>query len=70
MAQSRRHSAVEVFTSTFIGFIGSWIITYFTFLHVKDAAVAATTGVVLCTVWSLVRGYTIRRHFSQREPVE
>ena len=67
MAQSRRHSAIEVFTGTAIGFVGSWIITFLTFSYIREPAVAATTGVVLCTVWSLVRGYTIRRHFSQRE---
>lgn len=67
MAQSRRQSVTEVLTNTFVGFVGSWIITFIVIDNVKDSAVAATTGVVLCTIWSLVRGYTIRRHFSRKE---
>lgn len=64
--QSRRHSLYEVMTGTSIGVVGSWIITWLTFKYVPTPATAATVSVALCTVWSLVRGYTIRRHFAKK----
>lgn len=67
MAQSKRHSALEVCANTAIGFVGSWIITMACISEIKEPAVAATVSVVVCTVWSLLRGYTIRRHFNARQ---
>lgn len=64
--QSRRDSMVEVLTNTAVGFVGSWIITWLSFKYVPQASVAATVSVVGCTVWSLVRGYSIRRHFAKK----
>lgn len=67
MAQTRRHSMIETCSNTFIGLVGSWMITYLVLLYVDDKALATTTAVVLCTIWSLIRGYAVRRHFSSRE---
>lgn len=64
MAQSRKRSLLEVCSNTSIGMVGSWIITYLTFLNVQDKALATSVGVILCTIWSLVRGYAVRRHFA------
>lgn len=66
MTQSRKHSAIEVATGTLIGMIGSWSISY-TVLHlVVDPVAIATITTALCTVWSLVRGYMVRRHFNRQ----
>lgn len=67
MTQSRKQTMEEVVINTSIGFVGSWVITYCAMLTIRDAAIAASTAVVLCTVWSLVRGYTVRRYFAMRE---
>lgn len=65
MSQSRKHSVIEVTSNTAIGFVGSWIITFLVMIYVADKAIAATTSVFLCTVWSLIRGYFVRRHFNR-----
>lgn len=65
MAQSHKMTMMEVASGTFVGFIGSWIITYFTLTYVHDRIIAPTVTVCLCTVWSLVRGYFVRRHFNR-----
>lgn len=65
--QSRRQSIVEVVTNTFVGMVGSWLIAYSTLLFVEDRVLAATITVVGCTVWSLARGYWIRRRFARME---
>ena len=65
MAQSRRHSMIEVCSNTFIGMIGSWIITYLVISTIHNPMVAAPVTVLLCTIWSLVRGYFVRRHFAR-----
>lgn len=64
-AQSRRQSAVEVVTNTAAGMAGSWVIAYVTMSVVQDRSTAAAVTVAGCTVWSLVRGYFIRRRFER-----
>ena len=64
--QSRKHSAYEVLTNTFTGMVGSWIITWLSFATIENREVATTVTVLGCTVWSLLRGYAIRRHFARR----
>ena len=66
MTQSRKHSSVEVLTGTFTGFVGSWLITFWIVSLHMPPPVAATWTVSLCTVWSLVRGYAVRRYFATR----
>ena len=60
------HPLYEVFTGTFVGMIGSWLITWLTFKYVATPSVAATVSVFFCTLWSLIRGYAIRRHFAKK----
>lgn len=68
MSQTRLHSAAEVVTNTATGFIGSWVIAFFVMTTFEDRATAATITVLGCTVWSLVRGWTIRRAFNRVTP--
>jgi hypothetical protein len=67
MGQNRLESFIEANTNTFIGLIGSWLITWgvmswSTYPPMTTASIAA----VLCTIWSLVRGYYIRRYFVRK----
>ena len=63
--QTRKQTLVEVFTNVLIGFGGSWLITYL-FIQYEQIGYmeTATLIVFLCTVWSIVRNYTIRRFFN------
>lgn len=65
MRQTKREAAIEVLTGTAIGMLGSWFITLFVMSYLPDRLQAATVTVLLCTLWSLVRGYPIRRYFSK-----
>lgn len=64
--QTKRQTVVEVLTGTFTGMLGSWLISL-GWLHFSPygAAVDATAITALCTVWSLVRGYVVRRCFNR-----
>lgn len=65
--QSKRQSLIETVTSTFTGLVGSWCITFGVMTYLPGSVGARTTvAVALCTVWSLVRGYAVRRYFNQR----
>lgn len=64
--QTRVQSVVETVTGTSLGFAGSWIICYGIFSTVDDIATATTISTVACTVWSLARGYAVRRYFARR----
>lgn len=68
--QSKRNSVIEVLFNTFTGMVGSWLITYVVFMYVDDRALAATITVISCTVWSLLRGYFVRRYFNRVEEVK
>jgi hypothetical protein len=60
--QSRTHSVLEVLTGTTVGFIGSWFINFSVFsLSPLGLASNITLSTVGCTVWSLARGYALRR---------
>lgn len=65
--QSRIRSAVEVATNTATGLIGSWLIAIAVMTHIEDRTAAATITTALCTVWSLARGWAIRRAFNRLE---
>ena len=64
--QSRRHTIYEVLTGTTTGSLGSWLITWavLSWSPLGNAS-NATITVALCTVWSLVRGYAVRRMFNR-----
>jgi hypothetical protein len=65
--QSRRQSMIEVGTNTAVGMAGSWVISYASIVTIDDHAMAAAVAVAGCTIWSLVRGYWIRRRFASLE---
>lgn len=67
--QTRRQSVAEVVTNTLVGMAGSWAITFASMACIDDRALATSAAVVGCTVWSLTRGYVIRRRFAQLEHV-
>lgn len=64
MNQSKKQSLLEVLTGIGIGALGSWLITMLCLHLIEDRTMAGTVTVAGCTVWSLVRGYCIRRYFN------
>lgn len=67
--QSKKQSLKETLTNTFTGMAGSFAITMLCLqLFSGQVAIAASTT-ILCTVWSIVRGYTIRRWFNKQQVV-
>ena len=67
MKQSKKQSLIEVCTSTTIGMVGSWLITMGCLMFFTGPIAIATSTTILCTVWSLGRGYIIRRHFNNKQ---
>ncbi|MNR63114.1 hypothetical protein D3C85_1853210 [compost metagenome] len=67
MAQSRMQSLIETSSNTLIGVIGSWLITMGCFLVFTTPIEITTASTIACTVWSLLRGYYVRRYFSSKE---
>lgn len=65
-AQSKRDSWREVLTNTFVGMVGSYTITYVTFRTVANVEIASAITVAACTIWSVARGYFIRRRFNRK----
>lgn len=64
--QSRKDSLIETVTNTFLGMVVSWILTIVTMLSINDKWTASVVTVLLCTAWSLARGYWVRRYFNAR----
>lgn len=70
MTQSKRDSFIEANVSTWLGFAGSFLITLACnawLIPVAGVFWTTTVTVALCTVWSLVRGYSVRRYFEMRQ---
>ena len=67
MSQSKKDSIKEVACSTAIGMIGSWLLTMACLMFFTGPIAIATSTTILCTVWSLGRGYVIRRHFNNKQ---
>lgn len=65
--QTKAHSMAEVLTGTLTGMVGSWLITYAAIGNIQDRSSAATATVIGCTVWSVSRGWFIRRSFNRLE---
>lgn len=64
--QSKKHSAIETVTNTAIGFFGSWLIIVLVLKYLPGSTMhTATVTTALCTVWSIVRGYVLRRVFAR-----
>lgn len=68
-SQSRKQSCIEVATGTGIGMVGSWLISFASYACIESLPLATTAATAGCTVWSLVRGYCVRRYFNARREV-
>ena len=66
MSQSKKDSIKEVVCNTTIGMIGSWLITMACLLYFTTPVSIATSTTILCTIWSVGRGYAMRRYFNNR----
>ncbi len=66
MSQSKVQSLKETMSNTGIGMVGSWLITMVTFHYIKDLTLASTVATIGCTVWSIGRGYCVRRYFNSK----
>lgn len=64
--QSKKDSMKEVITNTFIGMAGSWLLTMLCLQFFTTAVAVATSTTIACTVWSLVRGYSVRRFYNSK----
>jgi hypothetical protein len=47
--------------------IGSWLLTMGCLMFFTGPIAIATSTTILCTIWSLGRGYIIRRHFNNKQ---
>lgn len=63
--QSKRQSMKETLTNTFVGMAGSFAITMLCLEVLSDKVGIAVATTALCTLWSIGRGYTIRRYFNK-----
>ncbi len=64
--QSKKQSLIETLSNTFIGMAGSFGITMICLaIFTGHFAIAASTT-ILCTVWSIARGYYVRRYFNMK----
>lgn len=67
--QSKKQSLKETLTNTFTGMAGSFAITMICLKIFTDPLAIAASTTVLCTLWSIGRGYTIRRYFNTKVEV-
>jgi hypothetical protein len=67
MSQSKRQSLIETISNTSIGMIGSWLITMMCLMFFTSPVGIATSTTILCTVWSVGRGYCLRRYFNNMQ---
>lgn len=65
--QTRRQSLIETATNTSVGCLGAFIIIWTCIKCISEPEIAALTATTVCTVWSLIRGYAIRRYFASRK---
>jgi hypothetical protein len=70
MKQSKEQSLIETCTNTTIGMVGSWLITMGCLMFFTTPVGIATSTTILCTIWSLGRGYVVRRHFNSKLEVQ
>lgn len=67
MIQSKRQSLIESLSNTSIGMIGSWFLTMLCLMFFTTPVGIATSTTIACTVWSLARGYCVRRYFANKQ---
>lgn len=70
MKQTKKQSLIETCTNTTIGMVGSWLITMGCLMFFTTPIGIATSTTIFCTVWSLGRGYVVRRHFNSKLEVQ
>lgn len=71
--QTKRDSLIETNVNTWLGLLGSLVITGLcNWLLITAIGIWWTSAVTvgLCTVWSLVRGYYVRRYFNRPHAVK
>lgn len=69
MSQSRLLSFFEANVNTFVGFVGSMLLWQFLVapLYGYKSSVSESFGITcIFTVWSIFRGYWVRRYFNWR----
>ena len=64
--QSKKQSFKEVIVNTFVGMAGSFGITMLCLQFFSGQVAIAASTTFLCTLWSIGRGYTIRRYFNSK----
>jgi len=64
--QTKRQSMIETLSNTFIGMLGSFGITMGILALFTTHWVIGVATTVLCTVWSITRGYYVRRYFNMK----
>lgn len=67
MSQTKKQSLIETASNTTIGMVGSWIITMGCLMFFTTPVGIATSTTILCTVWSIGRGYCVRRYFNNMQ---
>lgn len=70
MSQTKAQSLKETLSNTFIGTLGSFLITWVTLYFVKEIVLASAITTIACTVWSIGRGYAVRRYFNSKQEVK
>lgn len=66
MKQTKLQSLMEVTANTGVGMVGSWLITMACLMFFTTPVGIATSTTIFCTVWSLGRGYIVRRYFDSK----
>jgi hypothetical protein len=66
VSQTKLQSLKETLSNTFVGMLGSWLIVIACIKNIPDPYIAATTSTILCTFWSIGRGYVVRRYFNRK----
>lgn len=66
MKQTKLQSLMETLTNTGVGMIGSWLITMACLMFFTTPVGIATSTTIACTIWSLGRGYVVRRYFDSK----
>lgn len=66
MKQTKLQSLMETLTNTGVGMVGSWLITMACLMFFTTPVGIATSTTIACTIWSLGRGYVVRRYFDSK----
>lgn len=66
MKQTKLQSLMETLTNTGVGMVGSWLIAMACLMFFTTPVGIATSTTIACTIWSLGRGYVVRRYFDSK----